>query len=108
MQTDGIEPQFPECVAHHLAEYLFEIGPTIPAGMGEGPISQLEIAAWQANTGVELTRWDVRTLRRLSIAYLMEAQKAKSPACPSPLAVVMSDEVRQKKLPKLIREALRG
>lgn len=107
MQIDGVEPRFPECAAHHLAEYLFEIGPTIPAGMGEGPISQPEIAAWQANTGIELTTWDVRTLRRLSIAYLMEAQKAKSPTCPSPLAPELTAEDRSK-VAKRIKDALRG
>ena len=78
------------------------------AGMGEGPITQSEIAAWQGNVGIELTSWEARTLRSLSTVYLIECQKAKSPTCPSPLAVAISDEDRKTKLPKMIRSALRG
>ena len=35
-------------VAHrHLIGWWLEIGPTVMAGMGEGPIGWQEIAAWQ-------------------------------------------------------------
>lgn len=108
MQDEGVEPDIPECSAKYLAEFLFEIGPSSPVGMGEGPIGHLEIAAWQSNTGIELTSWEARTLRRLSIAYISESHRAKNPLCPSPLIDVPSDHVRQNNLPKLIRNALRG
>ncbi len=74
----------PPCDAEYLASYLFEVGPTSPAGVGEGPISHGEIAAWMANTGIRLNPWEARTLRRLSIDYLNESGKATTRGHPAP------------------------
>lgn len=74
----------PECDAGYLIGYLFEIGPTVSAGMSSGPISHSEIAAWQRNTGIELDAWQVRTLRALSIEYVNESSTANAPDSPAP------------------------
>lgn len=84
MQAEGIEHELPPCDAAYLADYLWEIGPSLPAGMGAGPITHSEIASWQHNTGIELNSWESRTLRKLSITYLNESHKAKDRKCPAP------------------------
>ena len=78
------EPDMPPCDALYLVGYLFEIGPTLPAGMGEGPLTHGEIASWQSNTGVRLESWEARLLRRLSLDYLNESYKARARDCPAP------------------------
>lgn len=72
--------------AAHLVGYLFEVGPLSWAGMGEVPVSQVDIQAWQANTGIELEAWEARALRRLSAAYVDQLCKSRAPACPQPWA----------------------
>ena len=74
----------PPCDAGYLLGVLFEIGPTVPAGMGAGPITHGEIDAWQRNTGIALSAWECRTLRRLSMDYLGESHKATARDCPAP------------------------
>lgn len=53
-------------------------------GMSGAPLGHAEIAAWQSNTGVELTAWEARTLRRLSCEYLSTSQDASEPDFPAP------------------------
>lgn len=74
----------PPCDAPHLVGYLFEIGPTLAAGMGEGPLTHGEIESWQRNTGIRLQSWEARLLKRLSIEYLNESSKARARDCPAP------------------------
>lgn len=85
LRQKGIEdPDMPPADALHLVGYLFEIGPTLPAGMGEGPLTHGEIASWQHNTGVRLQSWEARLVKRLSIEYLNESHKARARDCPAP------------------------
>ena len=77
-------PDMPPVEAEYLLAILFEIGPTMAAGMGAGPITHEELRAWQENTGIELQPWQVRTLRRLSCDYLVESNKAEKADCPAP------------------------
>lgn len=103
----GNEPDFPECDAIYLANYLWEIGPVSSGGMGPAPITHMEIRAWQENTGIDLSSWEARTLRDLSGAYLGQSSQSEDPSCPAPWSTV-SLEDRRKMLPKLIKSALRG
>lgn len=68
----------------YLIGYLFEFGPTMPAGMGNGPLSAVEIAAWQGLLGIEFQPWEARLLRRLSSEYLAESYAATKRDCPPP------------------------
>ena len=68
----------PPCHVIHLAEYMFEL-----AG-GDAPISHLEIASWQRNTGINLNAWEARMLRKISGDYLHQVRESADPACPCP------------------------
>jgi len=70
--------------AAYLLDFLWEIGPTLLAGMGTGPITFGEIRAWTELTGVELDPWEVRFLRRLSHEYLSESHNATKRGAPAP------------------------
>lgn len=84
-RKDGVEPSLPDPgPAGYLVEYLWEVGPTEPAGMGEAPVSHAQLAAWQANMGVELHAWEVQVLRRLSRDYVVQSHQAQDPACKPP------------------------
>jgi hypothetical protein len=74
----------PVGIAAHLVGYLMDAGPVSHGGMGPAPISHADIAAWQANTGVELTAWESRTVRKLSSEYVAMMGIAKESDCPAP------------------------
>lgn len=80
----GENPSMPPVDAQYLISYLFEIGPTISGPMGNSPLSHGELAAWQANIGIDLKPWEARFLRGLSIEYLVQAQKSEMADCPAP------------------------
>ena len=84
MQADGIVVDMPPCDALYLVAYLFEAGPTMPSAMGETPLSHSELESWQRNTGIHLQPWECRAMKRLSIEYMSEAQKATDPGRPAP------------------------
>jgi len=85
-EKEGVEITMPECDAMYLVGYLFEVGPTLPNGMGEAPLTHAEIEAWQRNTGVQLELWESRVLHCASFEYLSELQRAKSPDTEAPWA----------------------
>lgn len=68
----------------YLLDYLFEFGPTVPAGMSAGPVTGAELMAWQELLGIEFQPWEARLLRRLSSEYLDESHKATARDCPPP------------------------
>jgi len=85
LAKEGIaQPAMPPCQAEYLLGYLFEIGPAATAGMGEVPITHSEIRAWMLNTGIRLSPWEARTLRKLSQDYVNESHKATQRNCPAP------------------------
>lgn len=108
-EADGVELEMPPCDAAYLVGYLFEIGPSLAAGMGAGPITHGEIFAWQRNTGIELDAWQARVLRQLSIEYCNESHDASQPDRPAPWAecpyakVVQANQLKDslRKLTKL-------
>lgn len=82
--ADGETLEMPPCDAFYMVAFLFELGPTVAAGMGNGPITHSEIAAWMDNTGIALNAWEARTLKRLSLEYLGESQRATAIDTPAP------------------------
>lgn len=80
----GAPLDMPECDAMHVVAYLFDIGPVLHGGMGETPLTCGEIAAWEGLTGIELTAWEAQVVRRLSLEYLSEQQRAESPTALPP------------------------
>jgi len=85
-EKDGVEVTMPDCDAMHLVSYLYEIGPTLPNGMGESAITDPVLESWQRNTGISLDSWEARTVVRLSKEYLNESQRATKPEAEAPWA----------------------
>jgi len=84
METDGIEPELPDCNAMHIIKYLFDVGPVQSGGMGAIPLVCQEIQSWQEQSGIELQPWEFNFIRKLSSEYLIESQKAEKPDYPAP------------------------
>lgn len=78
-QDAGADIVLPHCPAPYLTQWLFEIGPG-----GDEPVGYQDFAAWQALSGVELTPWEAKTLRRMAQDYLSMAMKASEPDCAPP------------------------
>lgn len=75
-EEDYDPPMPPLYGSAYLLAYFFEIGPTLAAGMGAGPITFSEIANWILVTGIELEPWEARFIQMLSKEYLDESFKA--------------------------------
>ena len=60
----------------YLVNFLYEVGPTMAAGMGAGPLTYTEIEAWQRANGIELNPWESALMRRLSCEYASESHAA--------------------------------
>lgn len=85
---------------HYLLNILMEIGPTKIVGMGSAfGIDEIDIAAWQANSGLRLSAWEAQTVRRLSQEYAAQIASGKEASAPPPYvapASALSDEQRAK------------
>lgn len=75
----------------YLIGYLWEVGPTLPNGMGSSPLTHGELAAWQGNTGIALKPWEARWLRRLSSEFLAELHQAEAADRPAPYVDVETE-----------------
>jgi hypothetical protein len=85
IEDDGREPLMPPLDwGDYLVEYLFEIGPTLPTGMGSAPLTPPVIESAQRLLGIEFQPWEARLLLRLSREYLAESLKATKDGCPPP------------------------
>ncbi len=77
MEKEGREPDMPPFDGPaYLLAYFWEIGPCMSGAMGHSKLTHTEIQDWQKNTGIQLNAWECRTLVRLSLDYLSEAQRA--------------------------------
>jgi hypothetical protein len=87
---EEFEPEMPDAgAAAYLLDHFWSVGPT----QGDSVITSGELRDYQANMGISLTPWECRTLRRLSIDYLNESQRATKRDCPAPFAD-SSDAIR--------------
>lgn len=76
-KAEDYEPAMPPLHgSEYLLSHFFEIGPTLAAGMGAGPVTFSEIGDWMQCTGVELQPWEARFIHSLSKEYLDESYKA--------------------------------
>lgn len=89
---ENYDPPMPLVDAKYLLDYLWEVGPTMAAGMGSGPITHQELQAWQALTGIELKPWENKFLRMLSIEFLVQTSKSEKYDAPAPWAVISGDD----------------
>jgi len=70
--------------AEYLRGYLFDAGPIVNTGMGGVSLRSEHLIAWQKETGVRLSAWEARVLRRLSQEYLAETHRAAKRGCKPP------------------------
>lgn len=80
-KDEDFEPDMPDAgSAAYLLEHFWGIGPT----QGDGVITSGELRDYQANMGITLSPWECRVLRRLSVDYLNESQRATKRDCKPP------------------------
>lgn len=78
-------PASPPVIAcRHLLDFLFEIGPAIPNGMGRSPLPPPYIREWAMGAGIPLTEREFRWLCRLSVDYVTESAAATRHDAPEP------------------------
>lgn len=77
-KKDKIPAPLPVNPAPHITGRLIAMGLVQPAGMGTGPLTWAEIAAWQQNMCVRLAPWEAALLRTLSAAYIAEGRRAEA------------------------------
>lgn len=96
----GAEVQMPPIQwGGYILDYLFEVGPTMPSGMGSGPLTFSEIEAWQRAVGIRLSPFEAQLLRRLSVEYFGESHSATKADSPPPYGVSLRlVEVSQKEI----------
>lgn len=95
MKADGVDLPLPPNPLPHVIDHLLEVGLTEAAGMGAGPISWLTIDAWARRACIDLTPWEARLIRRLSVEYVAEQRRAESENCPPPWAWQVTDAEKQ-------------
>jgi hypothetical protein len=96
LQSEGKAAHMPPLgPGGYLVDHLWDAGPTVHTGMGPAPLSHADLAAYQANMGIELQAWEVRTLRRLSADYLAACQAAKEADAPAPYVPAQIDAERR-------------
>ena len=83
----------------------FDIGPY--AGAGEAPVSWVDIDAWSRITGVCLSPWQARAVRRLASEYLASQRRSSDEDAPKPWHSDQ-DKARRARVAKNIRSVLRG
>lgn len=84
MKAAKIKPSLPDNPAPYLTGWLFDIGPSMAAGPGEAPLSLAYVQQELSVLGVDVLPWEAKLLRRLSIDYIDQRQKARKPSCPAP------------------------
>lgn len=68
-----LEPPVDLGAFHHIADYLFEVGPTT----GEHSVSWCELEAWQKQTGVTLGEFRAGAIVALSREFLAALGKSR-------------------------------
>lgn len=98
MESRGELPVLPPVAHRHLIAWWLEIGPTVMAGMGEGPIGWQEIAAWQRLTANQLEPWEAQAIRQMSRDFIMQQHEARKAACPTPYSLDEDQEQSRDKV----------
>lgn len=68
----------------YLVDILMKRGPVMSGGMGPAAMSDLDLRAYQDNSGISLSPWEVDLILGLSKEYLNESQLATEIDRPSP------------------------
>jgi hypothetical protein len=105
---DSDELQMPELDgADYLVSYLTEIGPAVSNGFGPSVVSWSDIDCWMTRTGLDLSPWEVLTLRDLSKVYVSELSQASDPNRPAPYVKIKPVELPKEEVANKLMSALR-
>ena len=81
----GGKPLMPDIDgAEYLVVHWQDLGVITSGGMGLSALSHQEILAWAQCHGTMLQPWELRILRDMSRAYLMQLHESEKPDCPPP------------------------
>jgi len=95
LNADGLEPAMPPVRCSWIIDHLMELGPSEAGAMGPVPVTWREIDHWQQCLGGDLAPWTLRILRRLSLEFVGESQRARAADCPAPWTHPSNDHDRQ-------------
>lgn len=91
----------------YLIDHLLDAGPGVDSGMGRLALRWVDLQAWQGQVGLDLSAWEIRTIRHLSREYLNQAEAAKKATCPAPWMSEQTEESRAQ-IGQHTRNILRG
>lgn len=75
--------EMPEIESHqYLIDWLFDAGPLMLSSMGNSPLTSQELFAWGKD--IDITPWEVATIKTLSIDYAVTLQNATEKSMPAP------------------------
>lgn len=106
LEDEGADLPLPPCPYPQLIEFLMEIGPVMAGAMGAVPVGWRDISAWAECTGIRLSPWAARAVRRLSIEWLSASQAGEAEDCPPPW--VESPAVREAQTTASLDDKLRA
>ncbi len=107
LKDQGREPKHPDCALQYLVDYLFEVGPAGAGGFGPVPLSYQELLAWMTCMRRMLQPWEISMIRRLSIEWCAESDRAADGDCPAPFDGGITDE-ELRAVAFRLRDAMRG
>ncbi len=84
MKMRKVEATWPPLPVDYIIDWLFEIGPSVAGSMGESAMTLGQINDDLAAIGIDADAWELRTLRRLSKAYVAQRHLSEDPKCLEP------------------------
>ncbi len=94
MTAGGLVPDMPVIRTPWIIDTLMEVGPSEAGAMGQVPLSWASIDHWQSCIGAEIPPWVCRLIRRLSVEFVAEGQRATETDCPAPWTTIANNTNR--------------
>ncbi len=95
MTAGGLVPDMPVIRTPWIIDTLMEVGPSEAGAMGQVPLSWASIDHWQSCIGAEIPPWVCRLIRRLSVEFVAEGQRATETDCPAAWTGAADDSNRR-------------
>lgn len=102
-------PDIPQEFGYLLALF-FDSGQAMSTGMGLTPLNWQEIESWINVNNLELSLWEIETIKKMSEAYCAEYSRASDPMRQAPYQIEQKiEEVEddEEKLAMLEEQAMR-
>jgi hypothetical protein len=96
MEGRGEHPRFPPVAHQYLVRWWLDIGPTMPAGMGDAPLPLRYIADEMGTLGVDIGPWEAQAIRAMSRAFISERHEARKRGHPAPYSEELPKEVQDR------------